>query len=116
VPKGIDVDRRVPGVAIVALTGEHETYSAPDIERELFAALADDQAVIVDLSRTEFLDSSVVSVLLRARDEAESRSRRFGLVVDDTTGWAVRQLLEMTGLAAVFPISQSRDDAIAGAA
>lgn len=106
----------MPGVAIVALKGEHETYSAPDVEREVFAALAEDQAVIVDLSETEFLDSSVVSVLLRARDEAEQNSRRFGLVVDDTTGWAVRQLLEITGLTTVFPISRSRDDAIAGAA
>ena len=106
----------MPGVAIVALKGEHETYTAPDIERAIFAALDEEQAVIVDLSQTEFLDSSVVSVLLRAREAAAKRGRRFGLVVDDTTGGAVRQLLEMTGLSAIFPISQSRDDAIAGAA
>ncbi len=115
-PGAIDVDRRVPGVAIVSLTGEHETYSAPDVERELTGALADEHAVIVDLSRTEFLDSSIVSVLLRAREEAQKRNQRFALVIDDTTGWPVRQLLEMTGLTAVFPIAHSRDDAIAGAA
>jgi anti-anti-sigma factor len=103
-------------VAIVALTGEHETFSAPDVERELQGALADDNAVIVDLTRSEFLDSSVVSVLLRAREQAQERGRRFALVVDDTTGWAVRQLLDMTGLTEVFPIESSRDDAIAGAA
>jgi anti-sigma B factor antagonist len=114
VPSGIDVDRRVPGVAIVSLTGEHETYSAPDVERELMTALVDDHAVIVDLTRTEFLDSSVVSVLLRARDEAEERGHRFALVVDDSTGWAVRQLLEITGLTAVFPIAASRAEALAG--
>lgn len=113
-PGGIDVDRRVPGVAIVALTGEHESYSAPNVERELTAALADGHAVIVDLSRTEFLDSSIVSVLLRARKDAQQRSQRFALVVDDTTGWPVRQLLETTGLTAVFPIAKSRADALAG--
>jgi anti-anti-sigma factor len=116
VPSGIDVDRRVPGVAIVALTGEHESFSAPDVERELQTALGDDQAVIVDLTRTEFLDSSVVSVLLRGREEAQERGRRFALVVDDTTGWAVRQLLEVTGLTEIFPIAHSRDEAISGAA
>lgn len=113
---GIDVDRRVPGVAIVALTGEHEAYSAPGVEQELQAALDDGRAVIVDLTRAEFLDSSVVSALLRAREDAQGLSRRFALVVDDTTGWAVRQLLEVTGLTEVFPIERSRDDAIAGAA
>lgn len=110
----IDVERRVPGVAIVALTGEHETYSAPDVERALTVALADDCAVIVDLSHTEFLDSSVISVLLRSRDDAEDRGRRFALVVDDSTGWAVRKLLETTGLTAVFPIAGSRAEALAG--
>jgi anti-sigma B factor antagonist len=111
----IDIDRRVPDVAILALVGEHETFSAPDIERELDSAIADGSAVIVDLTRTEFIDSSVVTVLLRARDEAQRRGVRLGLVIDDSTGWSVRQLLELTGLVSVFPIADSRDDAIAGA-
>jgi anti-anti-sigma factor len=110
----IDVDRRVPGVAIVALVGEHETYSAPAVERELQDALSAGNAVIVDLTRTEFLDSSLVSVLLRAREDAQGAGTRFALVVDDTTGWAVRQLLEMTGLTEVFPIASSRREALAG--
>jgi anti-anti-sigma factor len=112
----IDVDRRVPGVAIVALVGEHEAYSAPAVEHELQGALAAGSAVIVDLTRTEFLDSSVISVLLRAREDAQGNGTRFALVIDDTTGWAVRQLLEMTGLTEVFPIARTTDDAIAGAA
>jgi len=110
----IDVDRRVPGVAIVGLRGEHETYSSSQVERELTNALTDGCAVIVDLSHTEFLDSSVVSVLLRSRDDAQVRGVRFALVVDDSTGWAVRQLLEVTGLTAVFPIAASRAEALAG--
>lgn len=112
----VDIDRRVPGVAIVTLVGEHETYTAPDIERELDSALADGLATIVDLTQTDFVDSSVVNVLLRSRDEAQRRGQRFALVVDDATGWSVRQLLEVTGLVSIFPIAETRDDAIAGAA
>ena len=112
----IDVDRRVPGVAIVALRGEHETYSAAAIEQELDAALGAGDALIVDLTRTEFLDSSVISVLLRAREHAQGNGTRFALVVDDTTGWSVRQLLEVTGLTDVFPIVRTAHDAMSGAA
>jgi anti-sigma B factor antagonist len=112
----IDIDRRVPDMAIVSLVGEHETYSADQIDRELQSALAEGLAVIVDLTETEFVDSSVVSALMRARDEAQRLRIRFALVVDDSTGWPVRQLLELTGLVSVFPIAESRDDAIAGAA
>jgi anti-anti-sigma factor len=103
-------------MAIVSLVGEHESFSADQIERALNAALAEGLAVIVDLTETEFLDSAVITVLLNARDEAQRLSVRFALVVDDSTGWPVRQLLDLTGLVSVFPIAESREDAIAGAA
>jgi anti-anti-sigma factor len=103
-------------MAIVSLLGEHETFSADEIQEPLDAALADGLAVIVDLTQTEFIDSAVVTVLMRAREEAQRRGVRFALVIDDSTGWPVRQLLELTGLVSVFPIEESRDDAIAGAA
>jgi anti-anti-sigma factor len=103
-------------MAIVSLVGEHETFSACQIETTVDEAIADGLAVIVDLTQTDFLDSAAVTVLLRARDEAQRRNLRFALVIDDSTGWPVRQLLDVTGLASVFPIAENRDDAIAGAA
>jgi anti-anti-sigma factor len=103
-------------MAIVSLVGEHETFSADQIERTVEEALAQGLAVIVDLTQTDFLDSAAVTALLRARDDAQQRSLRFALVIDDSTGWPVRQLLDVTGLVSVFPIEQSRDDAIKGAA
>lgn len=103
-------------MAIVSLVGEHETFSAEQIQSTVDEAIADGLAVIVDLTQTDFLDSAAVTVLLQARDEAQRRSLRFALVIDDSTGWSVRQLLEVTGLVSVFPIAESRDDAIAGAA
>ena len=103
-------------MAIVSLVGEHETFSADRIERTLEEAIAEGLAVIVDLTETDFLDSAAVTALLRARDDAQQRSLRFALVIDDSTGWPVRQLLDVTGLISVFPIEHSRDDAIRGAA
>ena len=103
-------------MAIVSLVGEHETFSADQIEQTLKDALAEGLAVVVDLTQTDFLDSAAVTALLRARDDAQRRSLRFALVIDDSTGWAVRQLLDLTGLIEAFPIAHSRDDAIKGAA
>jgi anti-sigma B factor antagonist len=103
-------------MSIVSLVGEHETFSAEQIQKTLDEAIDDGLAVIVDLTQTDFLDSAAVGVLLRARDEAQRRSLRFALVIDDSTGWPVRQLLDVTGLISVFPIAETREDAIAGAA
>jgi anti-anti-sigma factor len=103
-------------MAIVSLVGEHETFSAEKIQTTLDEAIADGLAVIVDLTQSDFIDSAVVTTLLRARGEAQRKGQRLALVIDDSTGWSVRQLLELTGLVSVFPIAGSRDDAIAGAA
>lgn len=103
-------------MAIVSLVGEHEAFSADQIETTVDEAIAEGLAVIVDLTQTDFLDSAAVTVLLCARDEAQRRNLRFALVIDDSTGWPVRQLLDVTGLVSVFPIAENREDAIAGAA
>ncbi len=112
---GISVDRGEPGVAIVALSGEVEIYLAPRLEGELSQLLAGGSALVVDLSAAEFLDSSIVTVLLRAREDARGRGARFALVMDDSTGWAVRRLFEVTGLDGVFAIGASAREALAAA-
>ena len=112
----IEVDRSKPGVAIVALIGEHELYSVSELDGSLEGGLAEGRAIVVDLSRADFIDSSVLAALLRAHEAALQRGVRLALVVDDNTGWAVRQILETTGLSEHFAIASNRDDAISGAA
>lgn len=101
----IAVDRSSGGVGVVALTGEHETYTVPKLEAELFALLDEACDVVIDLRDTSFIDSSIVSVLLQARDHAQELGLRFELLVGDSTGWPVRRLLEITGLDAAIPIA-----------
>ena len=109
----VEVDRSEPGVAIVSLLGEHELYSVLDVERSLDQAITDGLTVVVDLSHADFLDSSVVAILLRAREEAHVNGARFSLVIDDSTGQSVRQLFEITGLATIFRVASSRAEALA---
>src|SRR4051794_11923535 len=49
--------------ATVALTGEHEAYSADRLTRSLGGLLDEGVSVTVDLHRTAFIDSTVVGVL-----------------------------------------------------
>lgn len=109
----VEIDRSESGVAIVSLLGEHELYSVLEIERALDQAIQEGLAVVIDLSGTEFLDSSVVAILLRAREEAHVEGASFALVIDESTGQSVRQLFEITGLATIFRVASSREEALA---
>lgn len=109
----IEVDRGEPGAAIIALVGEHEDFSVPQLERALDDAVRDRLSVVVDLAQAEFISSTIVAILLRAREEAHVTGCRFSVVIDDTTGQAVRRLFEITGLGAILPLAASRTEALA---
>ena len=109
----VDIDRSERGVAIVTLTGEHATYTAEKLGRELEALLEEGCGVVVDLTDATFLDSSVVAVILAARAIAAERGLKFALVMHDHTGPAVRRLFELTGLRSVLTVTSSRDAALA---
>ena len=85
--------------ATVELTGEHEAYSAEKLARGLGGLIEEGVSVTVDLSRAAFVDSTVVGVLLVAARDAEARELALSLVLGPETGWPVRRLLDVTGLA-----------------
>lgn len=114
-PNEIAVDRSEDGVAVLSLVGEHEALTAPRLDRELSALLVEGTPVVVDLTNTSFVDSTIVSVLLRAREDAQAQGTKFALVLDDSTAWAVRRLFDVTGLESVFAVGSSRDEALAAA-
>jgi anti-anti-sigma factor len=84
--------------AVVALSGEHEAYTANKLARHLSALLAEGVWVTVDLREATFIDSTVVGVLIAGHRRAQEAGLDFVLRVGDGTGWPVRRLLEVTGL------------------
>ena len=110
--RAVHLDTSEPGVAIVALEGEHELYSALKLQRRLEALIGEGLALVVDLSRATFLDSSIVSVLLRARDRARRSGTRYAIVLDESSGWSVRRTFEITGLDRYLPVVPSREAAL----
>jgi anti-anti-sigma factor len=110
---GIGVDRDGVDVLVVVLYGEHDHYSRMRLEDELAQAAAERRAVIIDLRRTTFLDSSIVGALLEAEREADGRGAGFAVVMDDSSGPHVRRMFEVTHLASHFPLFATREGAIA---
>ena len=77
---------------MVALTGEHEAYSADKLTRSLAGLIDEGISITVDLRQAAFVDSTVVSVLLVAARDAEARELGFMLQLGPETGWPVRRL------------------------
>ena len=84
--------------ATVVLCGEHEAYSADKLARNLTALITEGVPVTVDLRQAEFIDSTVVGVLIAAHRRAAAAEQEFVLLLGSETGWPVRRLIEVTGL------------------
>jgi anti-anti-sigma factor len=114
-PISVTLAPRDPPAAVVALVGEHDTYSAGRLEGELGVLLDEALPVVVDLRDTEFIDSTTLSTLLAARHTAEQSGLGFTCVLPKRKYTEVSQLLELTGLASAFAIFETLDDALAAA-
>lgn len=112
-PIAVTLAPLTPPAAVVALVGEHDTYSAGRLDNELTVLLDEGQRIVVDLRDAEFIDSTTLSVLLRARLRAEQSSLGFALLLPDRHHTQVHRILELTGLGATFAIFGTLDDALA---
>lgn len=108
----ISHDRSERDIDFVALVGEHDSYTQSKLEDSIVAELRERLAVVADLRRAEFVDSTIISMLLRADGEARLHGATFLVLANEETGPAVRKLLELTGLRGVFRMASSREEAV----
>lgn len=113
--RNVHTDMSEPGVVIVVLEGEHELFGATKLQRKLEALIDDGVAVVVDLTRATFLDSSIVAVLLRACERARREGTKYAIVLDESSGDSVRRMFEITGLDRYLPVVPSREAALSRA-
>jgi anti-sigma B factor antagonist len=99
------------GVPIVALEGEHDVYDAGALRRLLDEDLADPSRIVVDLSRTAFVDSTVVAVIL----SAHRRRRPDGGVSVVLGDGVLRRMFEIMRLDQVFDTYPTAQAALAAA-
>jgi anti-sigma B factor antagonist len=99
------------GVATVAVAGEVDLYTAPALKRAI-GELIDQGArnVLVDLSRTTFIDSTTLGVLMGAVKRLRPAGGELAIACSDPN---VRKIFAITLLDRIFAIFESPGDAVA---
>lgn len=99
-------------VVVVSARGELDVFTAPDLDSELDALIADGSFhLVMDLSEVAFLDSTGLGVLVKALKHARESGGWLHLVISSDR---IRKIFEITGLDASIPIFDTAQDAIVG--
>jgi anti-anti-sigma factor len=107
----IEVRSPQPHAALVVLAGEHDLYSAEEVQRTLDQSLAVCDHLIVDLSTAEFIDSTIVALLLETKKNALELDRKFNVVLG--TAPVVERILEITGVVPLLNVVPTVERALA---
>ena len=95
---------------MVAVRGEVDLHTAPDLADELSALIGRGaREIVVDLSASTFIDSTTLGVLLHALKRLESRRGRLVIVSNDRR---ILRTFEITGLDRRFRLEDSLADAL----
>jgi anti-sigma B factor antagonist len=96
-------------VAVLTLRGDHDLTTAGDLRAAFDALLAQSRGVVVDLTQVSFMDSGTLHALVTARARALAAGTGIAIQLGTPTA---RRLMRVSGVDEVFPISDSRDQAL----
>ncbi len=97
-------------VYLIALTGEFDLHTGPQLERRVLEALGRGASeILVDLSDVTFIDSTTIGILMRARKRLIPLKGRLLLVCSDQN---ILRLFEITALDRLFEVYRTRDEAL----
>jgi anti-anti-sigma factor len=104
VPEGLDLAYRRNGRdVVVSIRGEIDLSSAPYLDQAL-TELIDEQgnlSVVLDLERLDFMGSTGVALLLKARERAHLRG---GEIILARPSAIARRVLEISGVISAFDV------------
>ena len=95
---------------VITVSGEIHVSTAPEFSRRLNAAIAQGKGLVLDLTPTEFIDSTGLSVLLNGLRRVTRQRGRMALVCTNPT---VLRLFQITNLDSTFDIFEDRAAAVA---
>jgi anti-sigma B factor antagonist len=104
--------RRPEGVpaVVVAVSGDVDVYSAPDLKANLSSLQSGTTPVVVDLSNVAFLDSTGLGALVEARAASSEAGGSLSIVCNHER---ILKLFTITGLDGVFSIHSTVEEAVA---
>lgn len=98
------------GCTVLSVDGELDISTASELEAAIETALAAEApVVVVDLTTTEFIDSTACRLLSSTSKAAVARDFRFEIVCPDDN-WNVHRVLDMIGIASVVPVRSHLGD------
>ena len=101
--------RQVGANTVIAVSGELDIHTAPDLTEVLQVAIATGQPVIVDLTDVTFMDSSGLSVFVSALKRVRESLTSLVLVVSEPR---VMRVFSITGLDTLIDIHATLDSAL----
>jgi anti-sigma B factor antagonist len=111
-PFRIDEERVQPQTTVLDVVGDADLHSAPELRERLRSAIDDGATILVlDLSHTTLVDSTSLGVLLGAMKRLREHDGQIRLVVPRPE---IRRVFEITMLDRIFPLFETRTQAIAG--
>lgn len=100
------------GIRALAVHGELDMDTAPELERGLEQALSEsDASIMLDLSACEFIDSTGIALIVRTWQQLEKEAGR--KLVLCCNNHQVRRLLKITGVESSISMHEQRDAALA---
>jgi anti-sigma B factor antagonist len=94
---------------VIAVSGELDLASSPALQEELDRVSSDSELLIIDLRELDFMDSTGLSVLVRAHQREEEQGRRLAMVKGPQQ---VQRLLSLTGVADRLTLVDTPEDLI----
>jgi anti-sigma B factor antagonist len=110
-PVNLDVETGTKnGSSVVTLRGEIDVYTAPRL-RQTLIDLVDGGAtdIVVDMEKVDFLDSTGLGVLVGGLKRVKDRDGSLKLVANQDR---ILKIFDITGLARVFPIYGTLQEAL----
>jgi anti-sigma B factor antagonist len=107
----LDLETSKHGEAnVVSLRGEIDVYTAPRLRQALIDLVEGGaKDIVVDMDRVDFLDSTGLGVLVGGLKRVKSNEGEMKLVV---TQDRIMKIFDITGLAKVFPMFGSLEQAL----
>ena len=106
----VKTEKLSDGQYVISLAGEVDLYTAPEFKQQLLEVI--DQGgrdVVVDLTDTTFIDSTTLGVLVGGVKRLRPNEGQLSIVCSDRN---ITKIFEITGLNRVFPIYETRAEAL----
>ena len=106
----INTEKLSESTYVISLGGEVDLYTAPEFKQQLLEVVGQGGTnVVVDLTKTTFIDSTTLGVLVGGVKRLRPNGGQLSLVCSDRN---ITKIFEITGLDKVFPIYATRNEAV----